>query len=73
MAGPILWPFSTNHFYVWELITIGTSSFFLALEPNNERLKGHFLMNIFRKLGYDIQEYHTNTSDFYTITKKGGF
>lgn len=49
MAGPILWPFSTNHFYVWELITIGTSSFFLALEPNNERLKGHFLMNIFRK------------------------
>lgn len=49
MAGPILWPFSTNHFYVWELITIGTSSFFLALEPNNERLKGHFLMNIFKK------------------------
>ena len=31
------------------------------------------LMNIFRKLGYNIQEYHTNTSDFYTITKKGGF
>lgn len=49
MTGPILWPFSTNHFYVWELITIGTSSFFLALEPNNERLKGHFLMNIFKK------------------------
>ena len=49
MAGPILWPFSTNHFYVWELITIGTSSFFLALEPNNERLKGHFLLNIFKK------------------------
>lgn len=48
-TGPILWPFSTNHFYVWELITIGTSSFFLALEPNNERLKGHFLMNIFKK------------------------
>lgn len=49
MTGPILWPFSTNHFYVWELITIGTSSFFLALEPNNERLKGHFLMNVFKK------------------------
>lgn len=49
IGGPILWPFSTNHFYVWELITIGTSSFFLALEPNNERLKGHFLMNIFKK------------------------
>ena len=31
------------------------------------------LMNIFRKLGYNVQEYHTNTSDFYTITKNGGF
>ena len=29
------------------------------------------LMNIFRKLGYNVQEYHTNTSDFYTITKNG--
>lgn len=47
--GPILWPFSTNNFYCWELITIGTSSFFLALEPNNERLKGNFLKNIFKK------------------------
>lgn len=30
------------------------------------------LMHIFRKLGYNVQEYHTNTSDFYTITKKAG-
>ena len=29
------------------------------------------LMNIFRKLGYNVTEYHTNTSDFYTITKRG--
>lgn len=29
------------------------------------------LLNIFRKLGYNIQEHHTNKSDFYTI-KKGG-
>lgn len=28
------------------------------------------LMNIFKKLGYNVQEYHTKTSDFYTITKK---
>lgn len=28
------------------------------------------LMNIFRKLGYNIQEYHGKTNDFYTITKK---
>ena len=30
------------------------------------------LMNIFKKLGYNVQEYHTKTSDFYTITKNGG-
>ena len=29
------------------------------------------LMNIFRKLGYKITEYHTKSSDFYTITKGG--
>ncbi len=27
------------------------------------------LLNIFRKLGYNIQEHHTNKSDFYTIAK----
>lgn len=29
------------------------------------------LMNIFRRLGYKITEYHTKSSDFYTITKGG--
>lgn len=29
------------------------------------------LMNIFKKMGFDVAEYHTNTSDFYTITKGG--
>lgn len=28
------------------------------------------LMNIFKKLGYNVQEYHTDKNDFYTITKK---
>ena len=44
-----LWPFLPNTFYAWEIITIGMSSFFLALEPNNERVKGSFIKNIFRK------------------------
>lgn len=30
------------------------------------------LLTIFRKLGYNIQEHHTNRSDFYTITKTKG-
>lgn len=29
------------------------------------------LMNIFKKLGYNVTEYHTDKSDFYTITKGG--
>lgn len=29
------------------------------------------LMNIFKKLGYNVTEYHTEKNDFYTITKKG--
>ncbi len=45
----VLWPFSTNNFYVWELLCVGISSFLLALERNNERLEGKFLGNIFKK------------------------
>jgi cation-transporting ATPase E len=45
----VLRPFLPNSFYAWELITIGISAFFLALEPNNERVKGNFIKNVFRK------------------------
>ena len=45
----VLYPFETNHVYIWELASIGIASFCLALEPNAERLKGTFLTNIFKK------------------------
>ena len=45
----VLWPFTPQHFYAWEMISIGISAFLLALEPNKERLNGHFLRNIFKK------------------------
>ncbi len=45
----VLWPFATNNFYAWELITIGISSFLLALEPNSNKIKGTFINNIFKK------------------------
>jgi len=45
----ISYPFATNNMYPWEIISIGIAAFFLALEPNNERLKGNFLNNIFKK------------------------
>ncbi len=44
----VVYPFETNHVYIWELSSIGIASFFLALEPNAERLKGTFLKNIFK-------------------------
>lgn len=43
----VIYPFETNHIYIWELSSIGIASFFLALEPNSGRLKGTFLKNIF--------------------------
>lgn len=45
----IKYPFLTNHLYIWEFASIGFASFFLALEPNAERLKGKFLGNVFQK------------------------
>lgn len=43
------YPFITNNMYIWELITIGLATFFLALQPNKEPIKGNFLKNIFSK------------------------
>jgi cation-transporting ATPase E len=45
----IKYPFSTNNMYVWEMLTIGVAAFFLALQPNRERLQGSFLSNIIIK------------------------
>jgi cation-transporting ATPase E len=48
--NPMVYPFSPNNFYVWELLAIGFASFFLTLEPNKEIVRGKFFSNIFRKL-----------------------
>ena len=45
----IAYPFSTMNMYPWEILTIGYASFFLALQPNKEIIKGKFLGNIFKK------------------------
>ena len=45
----IKYPFSTSNMLVWEFATIGVASFFLALQPSNEKLKGAFLQNILIK------------------------
>lgn len=45
----VKYPFEATHFQLWSLINIGLSSFFLALEPNQEPLKGSFIGSILRK------------------------
>ena len=45
----INWPFTTGCFYAWEIASIGMSAFFLALEPNKDRIKGEFIQNIISK------------------------
>lgn len=45
----ISYPFMPNHLYIWESIALGLPAFFLALEPNSERIKGKFLINIYWK------------------------
>lgn len=44
----ITWPFSPSSFYAWEFCSIGLSAFLLALEPNNDRIKGGFIKNIIK-------------------------
>ena len=43
------YPFLTNHLYLWEFITSAFAAFFLALERNNEKIRGSFLPNVFKK------------------------
>ena len=40
------YPLVTNNLMAWELITIGIAPFFLALEPNKDRIKGRFIYNL---------------------------
>lgn len=49
MGPEYSYPFSTANLIIWEIVTIGGSAFFLALQPSNERLRGSFIKNIFVK------------------------
>ncbi len=45
------WPYPLQpmHLTVISALTIGIPSFFLAMEPNYERIKGHFLRGVLRR------------------------
>ncbi len=40
------WPFKTSHLMLLELFVIGIATFFLAIQPNKDVIKGHFLSNL---------------------------
>lgn len=42
------YPFEPIQFTLINAVTIGIPSFFLALEPNKERIRGHFITNVLR-------------------------
>lgn len=45
----VTYPFSSGNLMLMEFVGIGVPSFFLALQPNKEQIKGHFIRNTFSK------------------------
>ena len=43
------YPFTTKQVLLLETLVIGIPSFFLALQPNNEKIKGKFIINLLSK------------------------
>ncbi len=41
-----VYPFETQHLYIWEFCGIGIAAFFLSLQPNNNIIKGNFVSNV---------------------------
>ncbi len=44
-----LYPFTTKQVLLLETLVIGIPSFFLALQPNNEKIQGKFISNLLSK------------------------
>lgn len=60
-------PLSVSNFYIWEVAFIGVGGFFLALEPNANKLRGSFLSNAIRKALPVSIVISTIILSFYTI------
>lgn len=45
----IAYPFTTNNILIFETVGIGLPSFFLALQPNDQIIRGNFLKNTFAR------------------------
>lgn len=49
VGGQVAYPFETNNLYIWEFFTIGVASFFLSLQPNDNKIKGTFMTNVLKR------------------------
>ena len=49
MQNKYSYPFSTNNMLVWEVLGIGVTAFFIALEPNSAPIKQGFLRRIMKR------------------------
>ena len=45
----ITYPMEPSQISLISMFTIGVPGFFLAFQPNKERIQGHFLSNVFLK------------------------
>ena len=45
----IEYPFTSNHFFLWDIIISGFAALALLLNDNNEQIKGKFLSKVFKK------------------------
>lgn len=41
-----IYPFKPQHLIIWEILCIGIGSLFLSLQPNDEKIKSKFLINV---------------------------
>lgn len=48
-AQNIVYPFSTQNMYIWEIAAIGVPAFFISLQPNKNKIQGSFMGNVILK------------------------
>ena len=48
-GAKIVYPFTTQNMYIWEIGAIGMPAFFISLQPNMDKIKGSFMGNVVLK------------------------
>ncbi len=48
-GAKIVYPFTTQNMYIWEIGAIGMPAFFISLQPNMDKIKGSFMGKVVLK------------------------